>query len=93
MRSCPGFASGSPSCGGILDLAARQARLEELQRAAADPPLWEDRERAEKTLREQRDLERALGFLAEIDKLAADADALDAMVSINARAGGTDSQD
>ncbi len=134
--SSPAYASGSRSCGGIFDLAAKQARLEELQRAAADPSLWEDRERAEKTLREQRELERALGFFAETDKIAeeaelmlelasetADADAvgeaekslaalherveeaelarmlsgehdtLDAIVSINAGAGGTDSQD
>lgn len=134
--SCPGFARGSRSCGGIFDLAAKQARLEELQRAASDPTLWEDRERAEKTLREQRELERTLGFFAETDKLGEDAelmlelaaeasdadavaeaekslsqlrtrleeaelrrmlggehDALDAIVSINAGAGGTEAQD
>ncbi|MBM4337882.1 MAG: peptide chain release factor 2, partial [Deltaproteobacteria bacterium] len=120
----------------MFDLPAKQAKLEELQRAASDPALWEDRERAEKTLREQRDLERALGFFAETDELAEDADlmlelaseasdadavaeaersvsqlrdrveaaelermlsgehdAKDAIVSINAGAGGTDSQD
>jgi len=133
-RSSKRFASASRSCGGIFDLAAKQARLEELQRAASDPSLWEDRERAEKTLREQRELERTLGFFAETEKLAEDAevmlelaseaedaiaeaerslgllrtrleeaelrrmlggehDALDAIVSINAGAGGTDSQD
>ncbi len=135
-RSSPACANASRSCGGIFDLAAKQARLEELQRAASDPALWEDRERAEKTLRDQRELERALGFFAETDKLAEDAevmlelaseasdadamaeaersvaqlrarveeaelarmlsgehDALDAIVSINAGAGGTESQD
>jgi peptide chain release factor 2 len=135
-KSSPGYASASRSCGGIFDLAAKQARLEELQREAADPSLWEDRERAERVLREQRELERTLHFFAETDKLAeeaelmlelaseaADADAvaeaekslaalhtrveeaelarmlsgehdeLDAIVSINAGAGGTDSQD
>jgi peptide chain release factor 2 len=107
-----------------------------LQRAASDPALWDDREKAEKTLREQRDLERTLNLFSETEKLADDAavmlelageagdadavaeaerslaalrarldeaelarmlsgehDALDAIVSINAGAGGTDSQD
>jgi peptide chain release factor 2 len=135
-KSSPACANASPSCGGIFDLSAKQARLEELQRAASDPALWEDRERAEKTLRDQRELERALGFFVETEKLAEDAevmlelaseasdadamaeaerslaqlrerieeaelarmlagehDRLDAIVSITAGAGGTESQD
>jgi len=141
MPSSPGYASGSRSCGGIFDLVAKQARLEELQRAAGDPALWEDREKAERILREQRELERTLSAFGEFDRLLADVDdthelialagdevqdkvaglveleaaqaklrerieeaelarmlsgehdALDAIVSINAGAGGTDSQD
>ncbi|MFI5317362.1 MAG: peptide chain release factor 2 [Myxococcota bacterium] len=119
-----------------LDLAAKQARLEELQQRVSDPELWSDRERAERTLREQRGLERSLGFFAETEKLIEEAelmlelasespdaesvadsasalgaararieeaelsrmlsgehDPLDAIVSINAGAGGTESQD
>ena len=67
--SCRGYASASRSCGGIFDLVAKQARLEELQRAAGDPALWEDREKAERTLREQRELERTLALFTETDKL------------------------
>src|SRR5262249_50546441 len=134
--SCPGCASDSRSCGGIFDLAAKQAKLEELQQRASDPELWSDRERAERVLREQRELEKSVGFFAETEKLFEEAelllelaaespdadsvaeaaaplaalrarldeaelsrmlsgehDALDAIVSINAGAGGTESQD
>ncbi|HTO70632.1 MAG TPA: peptide chain release factor 2 [Myxococcota bacterium] len=119
-----------------LDLAAKQARLEELGLVASDPELWNDRERAERTLREQRELEKSVSFFGESERLASDAevllemasespdddtlneaasalaqlaarleeaelarmlsgehDALDAIVSINAGAGGTESQD
>src|SRR5262245_52032378 len=72
--SSPGYASASRSFGGIFDLVAKQARLEELQRAAGDPALWEDREKAERILREQRELERTLGGFAELDRLLADVD-------------------
>ncbi len=134
--SSPGSASASRSCGGIFDFAAKQAKLEELQQRASDPELWNDRERAEKTLREQRELERSVGFFLETDKLFEESDLLiemagesldadsveelastvgavrarleeaelsrmlsgehdpmDAIVSINAGAGGTESQD
>ena len=134
--SCRGCATGSRSCGGTFDLAAKQARLEELGLVASDPELWNDRERAERTLREQRELEKSVSFFGESERLASDAevllemasespdddtlneaasalaqlaarleeaelarmlsgehDALDAIVSINAGAGGTESQD
>jgi peptide chain release factor 2 len=124
------------SCGGTFDLAAKQARLDELGVVASDPALWNDRERAERVLREQRELERGVSFFTESDQLAEEAglllellaespdtetvqeasatlaklrarldeaelarmlsgehDALDAIVSINAGAGGTESQD
>ena len=103
---------------------------------ASDPGLWNDRERAERVLREQRELERSVSFFAESEQLAEEAgllleladespdaetvqeaaatlaklrtrldeaelarmlsgehDELDAIVSINAGAGGTESQD
>src|SRR5262249_46444017 len=68
-KSCPSYASGSRSCGGIFDLASKQAKLEELQQRASDPELWNDRERAERVLREQRELEKSVGFFAETQKL------------------------
>jgi peptide chain release factor 2 len=135
-KSCPSYASGSRSCGGIFDLASKQAKLEELQQRASDPELWNDRERAERVLREQRELEKSVSFFTETDKLFEEAellfelasespdadsvaeaatpvialrtrldeaelsrmlsgehDAMDAIVSINAGAGGTESQD
>jgi peptide chain release factor 2 len=60
------------SCGGTFDLAAKRARLEELQVVSADPALWQDSERAEALLREKRGLERAVAFHDETDKLISD---------------------
>ena len=61
------------SCGGTFDLAAKQARLDELGVVASDPALWNDRERAERVLREQRELERGVSFFTESDQLAEEA--------------------
>ncbi len=40
------------SSGGIFDLDGKRARLSQLDEAAAEPGLWDDRERAETLLRE-----------------------------------------
>ena len=68
--------SALPSSGGIFDLDAKGARLSELERCSEDPALWNDRERAEKLLREKRGLERELGFFSETDTLLSDAGVL-----------------
>jgi peptide chain release factor 2 len=62
-----GRATGSASSGGAFDEAALRSRIEALDSDAARPDLWEDRERAEKLLREKSSLERDV---AQIDRLA-----------------------
>ncbi|MEE2703321.1 MAG: peptide chain release factor 2 [Myxococcota bacterium] len=56
-----------------LDLDSRRARLEELERLSADPALWQDRDRAQKLLREKRGLERDLAYEAATQELESDA--------------------
>ncbi len=68
--------SARRSCGGIFDLPARQARLEELEQVSADPALWEDRERAETLLREKAGLERDLRFYEQTARMLSDAETL-----------------
>jgi peptide chain release factor 2 len=68
--------SATPSCGGIFDLTAKQARLEELEQVSADPALWEDRDRAQLVMREKNALERDVKFYAETAKLLSDAEVL-----------------
>jgi peptide chain release factor 2 len=67
---------GSPSCGGIFDLAGKQKRVAELEEGAADPELWSDQERAQELLREKSALERELAFFEEAARLHSDAEVL-----------------
>ena len=66
-RGCAGRATGSANSGGAFDEAALRSRIEALELDAARPDLWDDRERAEKLLREKSSLERDL---AQVDRLA-----------------------
>jgi peptide chain release factor 2 len=127
---------GSLSSGGVFDVDGLRGRLGELERDAARPDLWQEREKAEALLREKRRVERELalfdglaggledaGVLLELADEADDADtrsevaekldaasdelaevelrrllggehdASNAIVSINAGAGGTDACD
>ena len=63
-RGCGRRASGSASSGGAFDEPALRRRVAALGSEVARPDLWEDRERAEKLLREKSSLERDLGELA-----------------------------
>jgi peptide chain release factor 2 len=126
----------SASSGGVFDFEGLRARGRELEVEAGRPDLWEDREQAERVLREKRALERELagfdalteaieeaGVLLELAAEADDAgtlgeaaaklasaesaledaelrrllggehDASNAILSINAGAGGTDACD
>ena len=66
-KGCGGRATGSASSGGAFDEAALRARIEALELEAARPDLWENRDRAEKLLREKSSLERDV---SQIDRLA-----------------------
>jgi peptide chain release factor 2 len=59
--------TGSASSGGAFDEAALRSRIKALELDTARPDLWEDRERAERLLREKSSLERDL---AQVDRLA-----------------------
>jgi peptide chain release factor 2 len=65
-RGCGRRASGSASFGGAFDEPALRRRVAALESEVARPDLWEDRERAEKLLREKSSLERDLGELARL---------------------------
>jgi len=66
-KGCGVRATGSASSGGAFDEAALRSRIEGLEQDAARPNLWEDRERAERVLREKSSLERDV---AQVDRLA-----------------------
>jgi peptide chain release factor 2 len=133
---CAHSACGSASSGGVFDEGGLRSRLEALAREVARPDLWNDREQAERVLREKSGVEREVEMFdrlagslddasvlleladeagdaetraeaaakldaaaAEIDRaelrrlLGGEHDAANAIVSINAGAGGTDACD
>jgi len=64
------------SSGGAFDLDGLRARLEALEQETARPDLWEDREQAEKILREKSRIERDVGAYDHIETSIEDADVL-----------------
>ena len=64
------------SSGGVFDAGGLRERLKELERETARPDLWENRERAEKVLREKRQIERELDFFSELDSVLEDSEVL-----------------
>jgi len=68
-NSCAAFARVSASSGGVFDLDSLRERLEALEQESARPDLWEDREQAQKILREKSRIERDV---AAFDCVAAD---------------------
>jgi peptide chain release factor 2 len=74
-RSALGAAVSTIS-GGVFDEDRLRARLASLEEDAARPDLWDDRERAEKLLREKRGVERQLEAVNAIDVAFSDAEVL-----------------
>jgi peptide chain release factor 2 len=67
---CACSAPASTSSGGVFDVAGLRARLNQLEADSAAPDLWDDRERAERILREKGNVERQLGvFAAAVSQL------------------------
>jgi peptide chain release factor 2 len=62
--ACAGCAGASTSSGGVFDVAGLRARQAALETESAAPDLWEDRDRAERLLREKGGVERQLGLFA-----------------------------
>jgi peptide chain release factor 2 len=71
-----GCAPASTSSGGVFDVAALTRRRDALEAETARPDLWQDRERAEKLLRERRSLERELEALGSLGRGVEDAEVL-----------------
>ncbi|MEM7408982.1 MAG: peptide chain release factor 2 [Myxococcota bacterium] len=68
---------------GIFDLASLRERVVSLEGESADPELWNDRERAERVLREKRNAEREL---AHVDGLNAAFDDVEVLLELAAEA-------
>ena len=73
---CAQSAPASTSSGGDFDEARLRSRLEELQAESARPGLWEERERAEKLLREKSGVEREVAFFERMASGLEDAQVL-----------------
>ncbi|MCH7643514.1 MAG: peptide chain release factor 2 [Myxococcales bacterium] len=61
---------------GVFDLAALRRRLDALETETARPDLWEERDAAEKILREKRFVEREVGFFDSLESNLEDAEVL-----------------
>ena len=57
-----------PSYGGIFDWDTAKDRLDEMNRRAEDPNLWEDPKRAQKVMRERQTLERAINSYESLER-------------------------
>jgi peptide chain release factor 2 len=73
---CAACASETTSCGGGFDVAGLKLELAALDEQAARPDLWNDREAAEKLLREKRGVEREIAFFARVEEGLEDAEVL-----------------
>jgi peptide chain release factor 2 len=65
--------SGSPASGGTFDLEAKRARIEALDTLIHAPTFWEDREKAEKVLRERSAAQADLEEFEQLERERADA--------------------
>jgi peptide chain release factor 2 len=79
-RSC---APNSSSSGGGFDVDALRDRAAVLEEESGRPDLWEDRERAERLLREKRAVERDVAFF---DTLQADLDDSEVLIELASEA-------
>jgi len=73
---CAGRRNGSASSGGVFDVEGLRIRGQELEEQSAQPDLWEDRERAEKLLREKRSVERELEVFDSLSEVIEEAEVL-----------------
>jgi peptide chain release factor 2 len=64
---------GRPSCGGIFEFEAKQARLDALNRELENPKLWDNPQRAQELGKEKKALEAVVGTLGRVDTGLSDA--------------------
>jgi len=65
-----------PSCGGIFDFDAKQARLVQLAKELEDPKVWDDPKRAQELGKEKKQLDAVVGRLTGVTGGLRDAQAL-----------------
>ena len=80
---CAGSAPASTSSGGDFDEGRLRSRLEELRVQSERPGLWEERERAEKLLREKSGVEREVAFF---ERMASDLEEAQVLLDLAAEA-------
>jgi peptide chain release factor 2 len=62
----PSSAAASTSCGGIFDIAGKEARLAALDAEMGSPAFWDDNRRAQELIRERSELSRAVTRVKEL---------------------------
>ena len=72
-RRSPDCRRRRPSCGGIFDFDAKEARLATLSREFEDPALWANQQRAQELGREKKSLETIVETLKRVGGGLADA--------------------
>src|SRR5262245_15451554 len=75
-RDSASCAAGKPSCGGVFDLDTKRSQLRDLEAKTADPELWNQRELAEKLLKQKRELEREVEVFDQLAGRLSDAEVL-----------------
>jgi peptide chain release factor 2 len=63
----PTSRAARPSCGGIFDFEAKQARLNSVATALEDPKVWDDPKRAQELGKEKKQLDAVVGGLTTVD--------------------------
>ena len=76
LNACDGRRPVSASSGGGFDVDGLRERCDELEGIAGQPDLWEDRERAEKVMREKRSVERELAVFDSLSELIEESEVL-----------------
>jgi peptide chain release factor 2 len=64
---------GRPSCGGIFEFEAKQARVDELNRELENPKLWDNPQRAQELGKEKKALEAVVATLGRVNTGLSDA--------------------
>jgi peptide chain release factor 2 len=75
-RGCASCAAGWASSGGVFDVDGLRRRLEDLEGETALPDLWEDRDRAQRVLREKSRVEREVSLFDGIETALEEAEVL-----------------
>ena len=71
-NTSPTLPHGVGNCGGIFDYDVKASKLEEVNRALADPAVWDNAERAQELGKEKRLLEGVVLTLKDIEQQSAD---------------------